>query len=55
MWSETKSTITEAITGLLYQPLMMMGVEQSVECLAGETEVLEGLFTILATFVKQFF
>jgi hypothetical protein len=39
-WNEF--TITEAITGFLYQPQMMMSVEQSVECLAGETEVLRG-------------
>jgi hypothetical protein len=38
--SGTKSTINEAITGLLYQPQMMMSVEQSVESLAKETEVL---------------
>jgi hypothetical protein len=36
-----KYTITEATTGLLYQLwMMMMSVEQSVECSAGETEVL---------------
>jgi hypothetical protein len=41
-WNRTESTITEATTGLLYQPLMMimMIVEQSVEWLAGETEIL---------------
>jgi hypothetical protein len=41
--SENEFTITEATTGLLYQPLMMMDVDgfgQSVECLAGKTEVL---------------
>jgi hypothetical protein len=31
---------TESTTGLLYQLRVMMSVEQSVECLAGETEVL---------------
>jgi hypothetical protein len=35
-----KSTITEATTDPLYQPRMMMSVEQSVEYLARETEVL---------------
>jgi hypothetical protein len=38
-WSVTESTITEATTGLLYQPWwwwMMMSVEQSAEWLAGE-------------------
>jgi hypothetical protein len=39
-WSGTECTITEATTGLLYQSRMMMSVEQSVECLAWETEVL---------------
>jgi hypothetical protein len=34
-WSGTKAT-----TGLLYQPWMTMSVAQSVQCLAGETEVL---------------
>jgi hypothetical protein len=44
-WSETESTITEATTGLLYQPQMKMDDD---ECgviggfLAGETEVLGG-------------
>jgi hypothetical protein len=44
--SGTESTITEATTGLLYQPrmmmmmTMMMSVEQSVGWLAVETEVL---------------
>jgi hypothetical protein len=34
---------TSAMVGLLYQPRMMMNVEQSVEWeLAGETEVLGG-------------
>jgi hypothetical protein len=32
-WSGTESTITKAITGLLYQPRMMMSVEQLVEYL----------------------
>jgi hypothetical protein len=36
----TESIVTEAITGLLYQPRMMMGMEQSMQCLARETEVL---------------
>jgi hypothetical protein len=31
---------SEATTGLLHQPRMMMSVEQSVEFLAAETEVL---------------
>jgi hypothetical protein len=41
-WSGTETTITMVTTGLWYQPrlIMMMSVEQSVECLAGETEVL---------------
>jgi hypothetical protein len=39
-WSGTESTITKATNGLLYHP-RMMDDEQSVECLAGETEVLE--------------
>jgi hypothetical protein len=45
-WSGTESTITEATTGLFYQPrmmmmmMMMMSVEQSVTWVAGETEVL---------------
>jgi hypothetical protein len=39
-WSGTQSTISVATTGLLYQPRMMMRVEQSVERLAVETEVL---------------
>jgi hypothetical protein len=42
-WSLTESIITEAIPSLFYQPrviMMMMNVEQSVECLAGEAEVL---------------
>jgi hypothetical protein len=43
-WSGTDCTITEATTGLLYQPrmimMMMMSVEQSVEYLAIEPEVL---------------
>jgi hypothetical protein len=36
-WCGTESTITQAITGLLYEPRMM---EQSAECLAKETEEL---------------
>jgi hypothetical protein len=36
-WSGDESIITEATTGLLYQP-RMVSVEQSVECLAGDTE-----------------
>jgi hypothetical protein len=40
-WNVTESTITEAISGLLHQPwIMMMSVEQLMECLAGEMEVL---------------
>jgi hypothetical protein len=39
-WSGTESAITEATTGLLYQPRMVMSVEQAVECMTGETEVL---------------
>jgi hypothetical protein len=35
-----KVYFTEATTGLLYQTRMMMCVEQSVEYLAGETEIL---------------
>jgi hypothetical protein len=38
-WSGTEYTFADANTGLLYQPRMMI-VEQSVGCLAGETEVL---------------
>jgi hypothetical protein len=34
------STITVATSGPLYQPWMLMSVEQCVECLAGGTEVL---------------
>jgi hypothetical protein len=34
-----ESSITQASSGLLYQPQMMY-MEQSVECLAGETKVL---------------
>jgi hypothetical protein len=37
---DLKKIIAEDITGLLYQPQMMMGREQSVECFARETEVL---------------
>jgi hypothetical protein len=40
--SASESTITEATTGLLYElrmTLVMMSVEQQVECLAGESEV----------------
>jgi hypothetical protein len=39
-WSGTESAITEATTGLLYQPRMVISVERSVECLTRETEVL---------------
>jgi hypothetical protein len=41
-WSETESTITEATTGLLYRPQMMIDDECGAVggCLAGETEVL---------------
>jgi hypothetical protein len=41
-WSWTESTITEVTSGLFYQTrmMMMMTVEQSVEWLAGESEVL---------------
>jgi hypothetical protein len=35
-WSGTKSTITGAIADLLYQPKMMISVEQSAGYLAGE-------------------
>jgi hypothetical protein len=38
-WSWTEFTITEATTGLLYQPRMVMSVERSVEWVVGETEV----------------
>jgi hypothetical protein len=38
-WSRPEFTISDVITGLLYQ-LRMMDEELSVECLAGETEVL---------------
>jgi hypothetical protein len=38
-WSGTESTVSEATTGLLYQP-WMMSVEKLVERLAGEAEVL---------------
>jgi hypothetical protein len=33
--------LTEAATGIFYQPKITMSVEQRVECLAGETKVLE--------------
>jgi hypothetical protein len=39
-WNGIESTITVATAALLYQPRMMMDVEQSVECLLEETEVL---------------
>jgi hypothetical protein len=41
-WNGTESTITEATTGLFYQPrmIMMMRVEKSVECLTRKPVVL---------------
>jgi hypothetical protein len=37
-WSGTQSTITEATSDLLYQPWMLMSVEQTVEWLTRETD-----------------
>jgi hypothetical protein len=47
-WSGTEFTITEANTGLLYQPQIVIGVEHSVEWLSGETKYSEKPFPSVA-------